>query len=75
MVEYITRLIMQEQKGIPAYGSMTRLKELVSIILDEEERDSIQIPIQSVDTYRTQQQDRQKDLRDLLIFEQPSVEN
>jgi hypothetical protein len=53
---------------------MTRLKELVSIILDEE-KDSIRISTQSVDTYRTQQQDRQKNLKDLLIFEQPSVEN
>jgi hypothetical protein len=65
---------MQEQKGIPAHGSMTRLKELVSMILDEE-KSSVRISIQSVGTYRTQQQDRQEDLSDLLIFEQPSVEN
>jgi hypothetical protein len=35
----------------------------------------MRIPIQSVDTYRTQQQDRQEDPDDLLIFEQPFVEN
>jgi hypothetical protein len=74
MVEHITRLIIQEQKGIPAHGSMTRLKELVSMILDEE-RGSVRIPTQSINTYRTQQQDRQEDPDDLLIFEQPSVEN
>jgi hypothetical protein len=65
---------MQEQKGISAYGSMTRLKKLVSMILDEE-GDSIRISTQSVGTYRTQQQDQQKDSEDLLIFEQLSVEN
>jgi hypothetical protein len=65
---------MQEQKGIPAYGSMTRLKELVSMVLNEE-KGSVRISTQSVDTYRTQQQDRQEDLGDLLIFEQPSMEN
>jgi hypothetical protein len=59
---------MQEQKGIPVYKSITRLKELLSMILDEE-RGSIRISIQSVDIYRTQQQDRQKDPKDLLIFE------
>jgi hypothetical protein len=48
---------MQEQKEIPVYGSMTRLKELVFIVLDEE-RSSMRIPAQSVNTYRTQQQDR-----------------
>jgi hypothetical protein len=53
MVEYITRLIMQEQKGILAYGSMTRLKELVSMVLDEE-GGSVRISTQSVGTYRTQ---------------------
>jgi hypothetical protein len=45
---------MQEQKEIPAYKSMTRLKELVSMIL-EEEGGNIQISTQSVNTYRTQQ--------------------
>jgi hypothetical protein len=56
MVEHITRLIIQEQKGIPAYGSMTRLRKLVSMVLDEE-RNSIRISTQSVNTYRMQQQD------------------
>jgi hypothetical protein len=59
---------MQEQKGIPAHGSMTRLKKLVSMVLDEE-KGNVRIPTQSVDTYRTQQQDRQEDPGDLLIFE------
>jgi hypothetical protein len=45
------------------------------MVLDEEEEGSMRIPTQSVDTYRTQQQDRQKDPADLLIFEQPIVEN
>jgi hypothetical protein len=45
---------MQEQKEILAYKSMTRLKELVSMISDEE-RSSIRISTQSVGTYRTQQ--------------------
>jgi hypothetical protein len=46
---------MQEQKEIPVYKSITRLKELVSIILDEEKEGSIRISIYYVDTYRTQQ--------------------
>jgi hypothetical protein len=47
---------------------MTRLKKLVFMILDEE-GGSMRILIQSVSTYRTQQQDRQEDPEDLLIFE------
>jgi hypothetical protein len=63
---------MQEQKGIPAYESIIRLKELILMV--SEGGDSVQTTPQSVEICHTQQ-NRQEDPNDLLYFEEPTIDN
>jgi hypothetical protein len=53
MVEYITRLIIQEQKEIPVHRSMTRLTKLIYIVFGGEEEGSVRILLQSVEILYT----------------------
>jgi hypothetical protein len=75
IVEHTTRLIIEQQKGIPAHGLLDRIVELLQAI-----KEGGNVPLlrttQSVSTrYSTPDFERQFDSNDLLPFEQSTIDN